>query len=279
MNSEIVSVEWLNAHLEDENIVLLDASPASTVTGTSSTVSEWCIPNSRPFDIKGKFTDKESPFPNTVPSPQQFEQECQALGINKTSKIIVYDNLGIYTSPRAWWLFKVMGHEAVSVLDGGLPEWVKMGHDTVPKSDLKHDFESGDFESRFLQKYVISYDDVIRNIKSNSFQIVDARSEGRFLGLEKEPRKHLKSGSIPNSVNIPFKDLIVNGKFRSRDELKSIFEQKLQSVDQLVFSCGSGLTACIVMLACEIAFERSLYLYDGSWTEYAELQNLRTEID
>lgn len=277
MENQIVSVEWLNAHINDQKIIILDASPQATVSGKSSAYSDRMIPGARLFDIKGKFSDKSSAFPNTVPSPNQFEEECQALGIQSDAHIVVYDNLGIYTSPRVWWLFKVMGHEAVSVLDGGLEEWIHKGYQTTPK--LEGDYAKGDFKSKYNANYVVSYDQVIDNIATQTFTLVDARSEGRFCGTAEEPRKYLMSGHIPGSINIPFKDLLADGKFKSQEELKEIFKEKLGNSDNLVYSCGSGLTACIVMLASEIAFNKSLNLFDGSWTEYAERQNLRMDLE
>ena len=276
MNKTIVSVKWLNNNLSDKNLIILDASPDSNVSGLSASEDEKSIPKSRHFDIKKNFSNKKSPFPNTVPSPQQFEEECRVLGINNSSKIVVYDNLGIYSSPRVWWLFNVMGHDNVSVLNGGFNEWIRQNYNTVLKSELEIDYDRGEFVSQFQQEFVITYEDVLQNIELESFEIVDARSEGRFSGVAKEPRVHLKSGSIPNSKNIPYQLLMENGKFKSKEKLREIFIDRLKDSEKLVFSCGSGLTACIVMLASELAFKKSTYLYDGSWTEYAELQNLKT---
>lgn len=274
MKNEIVSVEWLKDNLALDNLILLDASPKSNVNMNNSALGELCIPTARRFNIKEKFTNLESEFPNTVPSSIQFERECQALGINQDSVIVVYDNLGIYTSPRVWWLFKMMGHEDVSVLNGGLPEWVKMGFETVDKSSIDHDFDKGNFKSENDDELVISHESVCENIESNKFILIDARSEGRFNGTQEEPRKNLKSGNIPKSVNIPFQTLLEEGKFISTERLKTIFDQKVGGENKLVFTCGSGLTACIVMLASEIAFQKSRYLFDGSWTEYATKQKL-----
>ena len=279
IHKEVVSVEWLRNNLSNKNLIILDASPKKTVSGKVSTVEDLGIPNARIFDIKGKFSNQESAFPNTVPSAFQFEQACQELGINNDSKIVVYDNLGIYTSPRVWWLFKTMGHEDICVLNGGLPEWVKAGIETVKKSDLVQIFSKGNFKSKIKEAVIIEYRTVVENINSKNFQIIDARSKGRFNGTADEPRKHLKSGNIPHSINIPFQSLLENGKFKSIEELEKIFAQNASKKDRLVFSCGSGITACIVMLASEIAFKRSRYLYDGSWTEYAELQKLTKQVD
>ncbi len=278
MKNNIVSVEWLKNNLTKDSLVILDSSPESTATGKISLLKGSYIPNARIFNIKEHFTDTTSQFPNTIPSAAQFEKACQALGINADSEIVVYDNFGIYTSARVWWLFKVMGHDNVRVLDGGLPEWVTQGYESIQKSDLIQDYDTGNFKSNFEAKYLIKYDDIINNIETKKFLIVDARPAGRFAGTAPEPRKYLQSGNIPNSINIPYKSLLENGKFKSEQELNKIFNEQTDGQTELVFSCGSGMTACIVMLASEMAFKNSKYLYDGSWTEYAELQNLRTDI-
>lgn len=270
MENEVVSVDWLKNNLTKSELVILDSSPDITIKGAISPHSKLCIPNSRIFNIREKFIDKTSKFPNTVPSYIQFEKECQSLGINSNSEIVVYDNLGVYTSPRVWWLFKIMGHKNIKVLDGGLVRWISRGYETINKANLTRNYTIGNFKSDFQAEYLINYEDVIDNIKTEEFLIVDARSEGRFNGTAPEPRKHLKSGSIKNSINIPYTELLEHGAFRSKKELQRIFNSKVRTPHKLVFSCGSGLTACIVMLASEIAFRKSNYLYDGSWTEYAE---------
>ncbi len=269
MEKEIVSVEWLNNNQNRKDLIILDVSPKQTFTDKSSSFNQLCIQNSRRFNIKEHFINKESEFPNTVPFASQFEKGCQELGINQASEIVVYDNLGIYTSPRAWWLFKFMGHEKVKVLNGGLPEWVDKGFETIKISETDQTFKLGDFTSKINRELVLSYDEIMMNISSNDFLVIDARSEGRFNGIADEPRKNLKSGNIPNSINIPYQSLLENGKFKSKEQLAAIFNERVNNQAQLVYSCGSGTTACIVMLASEIAFQKGRYLYDGSWTEFA----------
>ncbi len=275
MEKQVVSVEWLKKNQSLKNLIILDASPDSTVGGKASPFKDYGIPNARIVNIKKQLTNKKSEFPNTIPTAAQFQKVYQSLGINNDSSIVVYDNLGIYTSPRVWWLFKAMGHNDVAVLDGGLPEWIRNGYATVHKTDLPVSFEAGNFQANFDENLVLKYQDVLDNIESNKFKIVDARSSGRFNGTAPEPRKHLQSGHIPNSYNIPFPSLLKDGKFKSAAAIRKIFEDQVSDQDMLAFSCGSGLTACIVMLASEIAFKESRFLYDGSWTEYAELQNLK----
>lgn len=279
MKSPLVSVEYLKKHLDDKQLVLLDASPKSTIGGRKSPFPDRHIPLSRIFNLKEDFTNKNSPFPNTVPTPIQFQEACKKLGINQDSNIVIYDNLGIYTSPRAWWLFKLMGHKNVAVLDGGLPEWINTGNEFVPPIDGSNtNFSTGDFKAHFQKHLIKNYPEILANCGSKSFQIIDARSEGRFNGTAPEPRKNLKSGCIPHSVNIPYQSLLEKSKYKSVARLKSLFEEQIiGSSEDLVFSCGSGLTACIVLLAHELVFKSNTAIYDGSWTEWAEKQALKKE--
>ncbi|MEL7120360.1 MAG: sulfurtransferase [Bacteroidota bacterium] len=271
---EIVSAEWLNKNLDNPNLVLLDASMDANTDESQNEKAVVTIPSARKFDLKNVFRDKSNPFPNTVPQPEEFELECQKIGINKDSEIIVFDKRGIYLSPRVWWLFNVMGHKNIAVLDGGLPNWMEEG---FPITDqYLEEFESGNFKANFDKDLVIGFQQVKENIKQKDFTIVDARSNGRFNGTESEPRKHLKSGSIENSVNIHFQEVLSNGKFKSKEELNELFMEKLKGEKELVFSCGSGITACIIMLAAQIGYGESKKIYDGSWTEWAEKNKLTT---
>ena len=262
--NNLVSVDWLKEHLDDDNLIVLDArlSPSN----------DPFIPNARFFDLKGKFSDQEAMFPNTFPTVERFEKECQRLGICTDSMLVVYDPKGVYSSPRVWWMFTAMGHHNVAVLDGGLPAWLKNDY---PTADVEGSgYLKGDFNACFDADLVKRYEDILSNVSTPSFTVVDARSEGRFNGIDDEPRPHLKSGCIPNSVNIPYEHVLEDGKFKGREELKAIFNASCSFEDKLVFSCGSGLTACIILLACELAFKQSRFVYDGSWTEWAEKQGL-----
>ena len=273
--TKIVSAEWLADHINDKNLVVLDASippPASKETEISSVQT---IPGARFANLKKGFANPESNFPNTVPTPQQFEEQCIKLGINNDSHIIIFDYKGVYSSPRLWWLFKIMGHDQVAVLDGGLPEWIKQGGEV--SNAYSHNEERGSFVASYDPNPVKSYFDILVNVSAKTHTVVDARSEGRFTGSQPEPRKHLQSGSIPNSVNIPFQTVLHNGKFKSPEELRELFRSIVPDTESRIFSCGSGITACVLMLASQIAFDEHMNVYDGSWTELAELQNLIVE--
>ncbi|MFD2825885.1 sulfurtransferase [Leeuwenhoekiella polynyae] len=268
---EIVSAAWLHTHLGNEKLIILDASLAQTATGKTPASSTVTIPNARYFDLKHVFSEASSVFPNTLPAPAAFEEEVRKLGIDTDSILVVFDNLGVYSSPRVWWLFQSMGHQKIAVLDGGLPEWKAQGFEVEERrpSPLK----SGNFKVRFNPELLATYEAVLANTLNKTFTLVDGRSAGRFNGTAPEPRKQLQSGSIPNSVNIPYERVLTDGKFKSKEALQELFKPT-DDAENLVFSCGSGLTACIVMLAAVRAGRSSKRVYDGSWTEWAELQDL-----
>ncbi len=268
--TNIVTAQWLNQHLNDPDLILLDASPATNVSGMTSDFAGIQIKGARTFDIKKRFSDQTAEMPNTLLSAADFTTACRQLGIHTKSKIVVYDNLGIYTAPRVWWMFRTMGHQAVAVLDGGLPEWVSQGFETVPIEEKT--CPTGDFTAHFNPNLKQNMEDVVHNIHSKKAIVIDARSSGRFSGTAPEPRAGLSSGHIPDSLNLPFPEVLNEGKMKTPQELTDIFKDLDIDNRPLIFSCGSGLTACVIMLAAEIALDNPMSVYDGSWTEWAQKQ-------
>lgn len=264
----LVSVNWLNSNLSEPNLIILDAT-IPKVTGGDVSKSEEQIPTSRFFDLKTKFSDVSAPFPTTFPSEEQFTKSTQELGINNDSAIVIYDDQGIYSSPRAWWLFKAFGHDNVAVLDGGYPAWKKANF----KVENKHNYKgkNGDFEAKYRPNLMKFFQDVKKESLDKNHLIIDARSEARFKCLEPEPRAGLRMGTIPNSVNIPFEDLLTGQQFKSEKELKQVFQKFAKEGDNLTFSCGSGITACVLALGAELSGFKNLSVYDGSWTEWGSL--------
>jgi thiosulfate/3-mercaptopyruvate sulfurtransferase len=263
-----VSVEWLSSHLESENLVVLDGS-IKEVDNPSSNVSEVQIPNARFFDLKTAFSDVAAPFPTTFPSEAQFTEEAQKLGIFKDSAIVVYDDKGIYSSARVWWLFKAMGHDNVAVLNGGLPEWIKSGHKTELRAEKSS--TKGDFVATYKPGTMAFFDDVREASEKKSHVIIDARSEARFKELEPEPRAGLRMGNIPNSVNMPYKELLEAHELILEERIKTKFQELANKEDKLIFSCGSGITACVLALGATMSGYENISVYDGSWTEWGTL--------
>ncbi len=273
--AETVSVKWLKANLSNDRLVILDASMAK-VTSNALDLSDKQIPNARFFDIKNKFSDTSAEFPNTFPSETQFEESAQELGINNNSIIVVYDTFGIYSSPRAWWLFKTFGHDNVAVLDGGLPEWLKHNYYTENKQNKTYSL--GDFKAKYKQNNVVYFQSLDVISQDPNFKIIDARSSDRFNCLVPEPRKDLRSGILPNSKNLPFNTILEANTLKSTEVLKQRFLALAKPNQHLVFSCGSGITASVLSLAATIlGYKNSVY--DGSWTEYGTLKTLRLNME
>ncbi|WP_274476160.1 sulfurtransferase [Mangrovimonas aestuarii] len=267
--SDLVSVDWLKANLDADNLIILDASIPKVTASAQETNSKEYIPNSRFFDIKEAFSDSSSTFPNTLPSVGQFENEARKLGINNDSAIVVYDDKGIYSSARPWWMFKAMGYDNVAVLDGGLPAWKKKGYpiqNVLDKPD-----SPGNFKGNYNPDFFKFFDDIQKSINDSSVQIIDARSKDRFEGVIEEPRKGLRSGHIPGSSNLPFGDLLNEGVFKSPEDVNMILTSVFQPNKNYVFSCGSGITACVLALGAKLQGYENLSVYDGSWTEYGSL--------
>ena len=273
----LVSVEWLLQNLDAPNLIILDASIQKVGEAKSEPqlMARTQIKDSRFFDLKMKFSDLTSEFPNTMQVPSEFSESARQLGINKNSAIVVYDDLGIYSSPRVWWMFKAMGHPNIAVLNGGLPEWKQKGM-PVEKNKI-YKGEHGDFTADYNPDLMSDYKDVLNSIKIERTLVIDARSENRFNGTEPEPRVGLRSGHIPNSSNLPYTELIKNGKMIDREKLLENFSKFDAIQDRFVFTCGSGITASILALGAEIAGLHNNAVYDGSWTEWGSITELPIE--
>ena len=267
--SQLVSVKWLHQNIENDKLIVLDATIRKISDSTSFSSEEW-IPKTRYFDLKGKFSDTEAEFPTTLPSAEQFEREARALGVNQDSIIVVYDTKGIYSSARVWWLFKTFGFDNVAVLDGGLPEWKRLNYKTVDALD-DTSWNIGDVGAIYRPENMCFFNTISEISMDENFLILDARSAERFQGKIAEPRVGLRSGVIPNSENLPYSNLLNGNCLKSKEDLKTIFNTFRIEDKSLTFSCGSGITACILALAADILEYKKLAVYDGSWTEYGTL--------
>jgi thiosulfate/3-mercaptopyruvate sulfurtransferase len=269
ITSSLVSVQWLADHLDSENLVILNASMKPVIsTGNNDSLKETsCIKGALRFDFDNDIRDKNTNLPHMMPSAEFFTNEVQKLGVNKDSAIVVYDYVGVYSSPRAWWMFRALGHSQVAVLDGGLPAWEKAGFpcDTKSKNIAEH---RGNFVARPLDGLFCDSAHVLHALSDPRFAVLDARSAGRFNGVEPEPRAGLRSGHMPNALNLPYTDTVQDGFMLPAAKLDSVFSKLVNKEQELIFSCGSGVTACITALAAELAGYPNITVYDGSWSEW-----------
>lgn len=265
----IVSVEWLITHLNHPNLVILDATKKKVgQKELSEEAKTKRIPRARKFDLQNIFKDQEAQLPNTMPTADYFEEEIRKIGINNESMVVIYDHHGVYSSPRAWWMFKTMGHQNVTVLNGGFPAW-RDANLPIAIQTL-YDGEHGNFRANFQTHLIKSAKEVLENLDSDQIAILDARSKGRFDGTSPEPRAHLKGGHIPGSFNLPSGTIIKDGKLLPEEELKKVYSTFNLNGKEAIFTCGSGMTACIIALGAEVSGHSSNAVFDGSWTEWGD---------
>ena len=254
----VVSVDWLSRYRDAPDLVVLDASLGE--------VNAVRIPGARIFDFDREICDPTSALPHMMPSPQHFEAAVRSLGINRESTIVVYDTKGIYASPRARWMFKAMGHDSVAVLDGGLPAWIEAGlavESFAPAAPIGGTFVAFPRRDLFCDAQTLA-----AALLDPHYTVLDARSAGRFFGREPEPRAGLRPGHMPGAQNLPFTDVLSKGCFLSVPKLSEILVSKALPGQKLIFSCGSGVTACIPALAAELVGYKEITVYDGSWSEW-----------
>lgn len=275
MNFPLVTTDWLAENLTRKNLVLLDASMARVIGREPIVYDEPVfIPGARKFDLEADFCDLNSIMVHALPAEDQFTQNARKLGIDADSIVIIYDNQGVYSSPRAWWMFQAMGHENTFVVDGGLPKWLREQRTTV-SSLTQEPAEPGNIRGIFQSGMVCDSSYLLKELEAEQVTAVDARSSERFYGIAPEPREGVRSGHIPGSQNLPFAQVLDEHVFKSAEQLKVVFATTLPAVsEQTVFSCGSGITACIILMAAVIAGHKNNVLYDGSWAEWGSNPSL-----
>jgi thiosulfate/3-mercaptopyruvate sulfurtransferase len=267
---DLVSTEWLAGALGAPDLMVFDATkylPNEPFDGLTK-YREAHIPGARFFDID-VVADPDTTLPHMAPTAGRFARLMGELGISNTTRVIFYDQKGLQSSARGWWLMKLFGHERTAVLDGGLPKWLAEGRATE-SGDAKQAAPSSytpDFRADLLK----GIGDVKRIIASGSALILDARAKGRFDGTAPEPRPGLPSGHMPGAKSVPFNELL-NADFTMKDAaaLRARFAAAgADGSKPIVTSCGTGVTACILALGLKQAGLGDAAIYDGSWTEWA----------
>lgn len=269
----IVSVEWLNDNLD--KVVVLDASFYLPTSNKNADVEFDAahIPNALRWDIDKIARPDAFGLPHMMPSTAQILAEAGARGINQNTHVVIYDQVGIFSSPRLWFTLKTVAHEKVSVLNGGLPAWIKAGYPTQSGAPVPAVTKSYQLDAKPGRLATCHLKTMISSLERDDTIIMDARPEARFKGEAPEPRAGLTSGHMPHSMSLPFTKFVKDGELLSKDQIASIFEEAGVNLNkQLITSCGSGVSAAVINFAL-YQLGKTALLYDGSWAEWGDPAN------
>ena len=279
LSNPLIECQQLLAQLEQPKLIILDASipPVGSMAKPQFSWPTTVIGNAKRCDINAGFSDHHALFPHTRLSASAFQQQARSIGINHDSTIVVYDDLGLFSAARVWWMFKAMGHHNVHILNGGLPEWLRLGLPTQHANSDEAAMNTGNFVAQENPQFFCDTEEVLEAIANKDVEVLDARAAERFAGQAEEPRPGVRKGHIPNSLNMPFGQLLCEGKVRPVNELKALFAQLVERDKTLVMSCGSGVTACILALGAHLCGFDDIRVYDGSWGEWGARAELPIE--
>ena len=266
----LISVEALSRVAGTPGTVVLDASYYLATAGRDARAEYLAghIPGAVHFDVDA-LSDATNPLPHMLLPPDRFAEAIGRLGVGDDDRVVVYDTSGTnFSAARAWWMFRIYGHDNVAVLDGGLAAWTRAGH-PVEAGEVTR--APAHFTPRYRPELVKSLAEVRAALGSGDAQVVDARSAGRFAGTEPEPRPGLRGGHMPGARNVPYASFTgADGLLLDRAGLEARLRDAGVDLDRpVIASCGSGVTACTILLALDVLGHQAHSLYDGSWTEWA----------
>ena len=277
MSPFLVSTEWLADHLADPSVSIVDGSwylPAME-RDAGQEFDRAHVPGAVFFDLD-VVSDPDTDLPHMLPTPERFAEAVGAMGIADTDTIVVYDGPGLFSAPRVWWTFRVMGAAKVVILDGGFSKWID---DRMPVESGTGPARSKTFDARFDASKVVGFDEMCGLVESGA-TIADARPAGRFSGAEPEPREGMRSGHMPGAFNVPFTDLQRDGRLKPTTELRALFDGLgIGERTPTVTTCGSGVTAATISLALETIGNAHHRIYDGSWSEWGARADTPVETD
>lgn len=264
----LVTTEWLANEMGASDLRIVDASwhmPASGRNGLEDYLAGH-IPGAVFMDL-ADLVDTNAPVDNTLPPPEKFSSRMQSLGLGDGSRIVIYDDSAIKTAARAWFMLKLFGAHDVAILDGGIAKWKAEGR---PLAEGRETLRHRHFTAWQDEGKVRSKGDMLANVSSGAEQVLDARGAARFTGEEADPRPHIASGHIPGSRNLPYSALFeADGTFKDKAGLKAAFaEAGIDLAKPVVTTCGSGVTACVLLFAMHLLGKEDAKLYDGSWSEW-----------
>jgi thiosulfate/3-mercaptopyruvate sulfurtransferase len=270
----LVSTGWLAAHLKDPDLRILDASWHMPDSGRDpkAEFAREHIPGARFFDID-EIADQRSPLPHMAPPVEKFMSRMRAMGVGDGHQVVVYDSTGVFSAPRVWWTFRLMGQRDVAVLDGGLPKWRAEGRAVT---DAPAQIKDRHMTVARQANRVVDVTEVARASKLGTHTIIDARAPERFRGEAAEPRAGLRAGHIPGSRNLWYRHLLnADGTLKAAADLRVAFDDAGVDLSKpVITSCGSGITAAILALALERIGKADVAVYDGSWTEWGSFDDL-----